>query len=296
MKQKELFILGIGPTKTGSTWLYSVLKKHPEVWMPPIKEINYFFLESRLGKDIGWRQKFGKNYWAEKFFIHILKETLKNHLQDFFKFKLKWSDIRWEINFFLGKQTDAWYKNLFKKGSITGDISPLYALLPETYIQRIAAQLPHAKIIIGLRDPVERVWSNSNMLFVKREGLRISGDADNQEMIDSFHLNATEGHNDYVALLERWGKYFPKDQIFVYYFDELQESPPALFQRICSFLEIEQLEPKGLNKYYNKGSTEDILPQYLDLLLKLNLPEIEKMVACFDSPYPQQWLEKYTTP
>ena len=32
----------IGAQKGGTTWLYENLNSHPEVWMPPIKEIHYF--------------------------------------------------------------------------------------------------------------------------------------------------------------------------------------------------------------------------------------------------------------
>jgi len=34
--------LCIGAEKAGTTWLYEMLKAHPSVWMPPIKEIHYF--------------------------------------------------------------------------------------------------------------------------------------------------------------------------------------------------------------------------------------------------------------
>ncbi len=35
--------LGIGAPRTGMTWLYENLRRHPEVWLPPIKEIHYFY-------------------------------------------------------------------------------------------------------------------------------------------------------------------------------------------------------------------------------------------------------------
>ncbi|TVQ38230.1 MAG: hypothetical protein EA384_09570 [Spirochaetaceae bacterium] len=34
--------LGIGTTRGGSSWLYRVLSRHPDVWMPPVKEVHYF--------------------------------------------------------------------------------------------------------------------------------------------------------------------------------------------------------------------------------------------------------------
>ncbi len=33
--------LGIGAQKSGTTWLYQNLAAHPQVWMPPVKELHY---------------------------------------------------------------------------------------------------------------------------------------------------------------------------------------------------------------------------------------------------------------
>jgi hypothetical protein len=34
--------LGIGAQKSGTTWLHDNLARHPQVWLPPVKEIHYF--------------------------------------------------------------------------------------------------------------------------------------------------------------------------------------------------------------------------------------------------------------
>ena len=34
--------LCIGAQKSGTTWLYHNLKQHPQVWLPPVKELHYF--------------------------------------------------------------------------------------------------------------------------------------------------------------------------------------------------------------------------------------------------------------
>ena len=34
--------IGIGAQKAGTTWLYRNLQEHPEVWLPPEKELHYF--------------------------------------------------------------------------------------------------------------------------------------------------------------------------------------------------------------------------------------------------------------
>src|SRR5437763_16018587 len=38
----------VGPQKTGTGWLYEQLESHPDFWMPPIKELQYFNQLSRV--------------------------------------------------------------------------------------------------------------------------------------------------------------------------------------------------------------------------------------------------------
>lgn len=83
--------LGIGGGRCGSTWLYDNLRKHPEVWMPPRKEIHYFdrspsypspnwFAESNLLKRL-----FGKTNDSRKFRYQLIKalgaDIIKNSNQ-----------------------------------------------------------------------------------------------------------------------------------------------------------------------------------------------------------------------
>ena len=34
--------LGVGAPRTGTTWLHSNLRRHPDIWMTPVKEVHYF--------------------------------------------------------------------------------------------------------------------------------------------------------------------------------------------------------------------------------------------------------------
>jgi len=42
IKQTPPTFLGIGAQKARTTWLYDQRIKHPEIWLPPIKEILFF--------------------------------------------------------------------------------------------------------------------------------------------------------------------------------------------------------------------------------------------------------------
>src|SRR5438132_13721254 len=40
--------LCVGAQKAGTSWLYRQLERHPDFWMPPVKELHYFDELSRV--------------------------------------------------------------------------------------------------------------------------------------------------------------------------------------------------------------------------------------------------------
>src|SRR5438046_4720334 len=46
--------VGIGSMRCGSTWLYEVLKCHPDIRMSDCKEMSFFFMRQMLQHDLGW--------------------------------------------------------------------------------------------------------------------------------------------------------------------------------------------------------------------------------------------------
>src|SRR5437867_2493794 len=46
--------LGIGSLRCGSTWLYQVLKCHPDIRLSDRKEMGYFFMSEMLQHDLEW--------------------------------------------------------------------------------------------------------------------------------------------------------------------------------------------------------------------------------------------------
>jgi len=48
--------LYIGPDKSGSTWLYEVLRRHPEVFVPSVKDL--YFFDRNYDRGLTWYEKF----------------------------------------------------------------------------------------------------------------------------------------------------------------------------------------------------------------------------------------------
>ena len=62
---KPNFIVA-GAAKSGTTWLYSCLDEHPEVFIPRNKELHFFSYSKRYKKGIEWYESFFRNSKDEK--------------------------------------------------------------------------------------------------------------------------------------------------------------------------------------------------------------------------------------
>lgn len=280
--------VAIGPPKTGTTWLYEMLKKHPQVELTPVKEIGYFWEKAYVG-DAGLLNLLNPYAHFRKGRRAAIKKgwmtrRLKDHFNALADFKVNWSALKWDFKYFVLPHNDRWYLSLFNNKKVSGDISPCYALLPEKEIESLKNLNPDVKIIISLRDPVDRQWSRVKMkikAISKNENQHGNQDKDKliEQVIEDKHNNS---YFDYVEIIERWSKYFPQKNIFVFFYEELLNDPSKLFKDLCIFLGIDVIHiGKAAEERVNKGIDLNLPPKCLNLLINKNLACLEKMPAFF---------------
>jgi hypothetical protein len=157
-----------GFPKSGTTWLYERLTELPDFDMPLNKEIMFF---DRKFKNA--RSKFHEAYlfkrmldyrWCKATINHLLKELVKRDKKS----------IKFWIHWYLKNYNASWYLDLFKNSSgISGDISPSYCVLNEADVQKMSKIVADSKIILILRDPIDRSWSHFRM-YARRKNKDVS--------------------------------------------------------------------------------------------------------------------------
>ena len=174
--------IGIGAQKCASTWVYRVLKDHPEVYVSEQKELNYF------------------SYYYDR-----------GH--------------QWYINHFAEK-TEA---------NKAGEISTSYLCDPRAPL-RAYSYNPDLQVIVTLRDPVERAFSNHlHEIRIKQyTGPDYSFEAGMEN--NPMYLE----QSFYSAYLKQWMDYFPEEQIIVLLLEEIREDPQREACRLYRFLGIDQ--------------------------------------------------------
>jgi len=160
---------------------------------------------------------------------------------------------------------------------ITGEASPYYMfhpLIPE----RIAAQVPAAKIIILARDPVERAYSHylhevrrgfEDLTFeaaIDMEGERLSGEVERMRQ-DPAYVSFEHQHHSYIARgrymdqLDTMMKHIAPDQILVLTSEELFTTPADAYHRVLDFLGLPRFTPEGFEAQNANVYTDPIPPQ-----------------------------------
>lgn len=157
-----------------------------------------------------------------------------------------------EINYFSFHYDHGyqWYEAQFKPcdaQTVLGEISPSYFYEPAAP-ERVYRYLPKIKILLALRDPIQRALSNH------RHEIRVGHITGSDLSLEAGLLNnpmyVEQGH--YATHLKRWLKFFPLNQFHIILMEDIKSDPLAVAKNIYSFLGInEAYHPLGLNKSFN---------------------------------------------
>jgi hypothetical protein len=230
--------LVIGAQKAGTTWLDRNLRCHPQIWLPPEKEIHYFDLPRPL--------PFAALLLAP---VRAARSWTKARLErDYAKVKAGEQSLSWYLRYYFLPRTQSWYRSLFKPGpgQICGESTPRYATLPDATVEKIHRMMPDLKLIYLLRDPIDRMWSDLAMFQRRRFGGRGLRRADAKTMRRFLAERGNLAHSCYADNLERWQKLFPAQQIFTGFQEEIRDNPEDLLHRIFVFLGVDPAEAASL--------------------------------------------------
>lgn len=156
-----------------------------------------------------------------------------------------------EIDFFSWRYNKGfdWYNTLFEEatdGQVIGEISPRYlSVLDHPVAKRIYEFQPKMKLIITLRNPVERAYSHYHLHLRSNEGF-----GKPEEEI----LEGTEyfDYSLYYDSIQRFLKYFPRDNMIFMIYDDLESQPKAYLTEVFSFLGVDpEFEPSMIDRKFH---------------------------------------------
>jgi len=200
--------LVIGVPKAGTTALHAALAPHPGLYLSAVKEPKFFLTDGPPPARGGPGDA----------------QTYREHI--------------W-------RRED--YEALFRAapaGTLRGESTPFY-LYDRAAQRRIRALAPHARLIVTLRDPVERAHSNWTHLW--SAGREPVGDFLRACAEEDRRVAAGWSPFWHYMRLGRYGEQldhllglFPREQVMIFRYRRLLDEPAQVLDEICAFLGVEQ--------------------------------------------------------
>lgn len=206
----------IGAAKAGTTAMHGYLAEHPEVFMSEVKETNHFAYELDAAGNLVYGVP--------------------------------------ELHRFPVRSLTA-YENLFANigaAKAAGETSPIYLECPHT-AERIRNTIPDVRIICGLRNPVDRAYSDY-LMYLRGTGRQFDASRDLSvaaEWVqpDSHWMRVSCYHD----LLKRYYDTFPRERIHIFLTGELKRDPVRVVQDVYRFIGVDPGFTPDFDTPYNVG-------------------------------------------
>jgi hypothetical protein len=195
-----------GVPKAGTTALHAALVPHPDLYLSRVKEPKFFLSDGRPPSDGGPGDV----------------QTYQEHV---------WRRADYEALF-----------DPAPPGTLRGEATPFY-LYDLAAHDRIRELVPDAKLILLLRDPVDRAHSNWTHLW--NAGLEPEADFLAACRVEEERKAAGWAAFWHYVGLGRYGeqvqhlyRLFPREQVLLLRYRDLKEAPAATLDRVCDFLGV----------------------------------------------------------
>lgn len=229
----------VGAAKSGTTALYHLLGRHPGIFLSPIKEPNHFCTDIRP-------EQFSRAYA-----LHEKRKRL-----DLDRYLAGPMEER-HFDYFVTKPQQ--YAALFRDAGdaqAVGEMSNSY-LFSKVAAKNIRKAIPHARILMLLRNPVDRLFSH--YLANLRDGKTRRSLADEIRHDRGLPRKGWWiSHNYcetgmYCEQVRRYTDVFPPGQVKIILYDDFVADPVATMKGIFRFLSVDAGADVDFTGRYNEA-------------------------------------------
>ncbi len=191
---------------------------------------------------------------------------------------------------FAGANSLAWYESFFTEApekQRAGEATPSYLFRPDA-ATNIHATVPGAKLIASLRHPANRAYSQWR---IQRKRSRVPLDLSFPEAFfsDAPAQAQLRDRGLYDVQLQRFFELFPREQVKIVFYDDLEADHAATLRSIHEFLEVDSafLSESASHRLLPRVPFNDSVPtsmpdEYRDEIRRFYLPSIESLEGLLD--------------
>jgi hypothetical protein len=211
----------VGAPKCGTTSLHHYLGQHPDVFLPAQKELHHFSYPELERNSEGPGDAL------------VLRSACATR-------------ERYEA-FFAGAE----------RARAVGEVSPSYLYYHATAAERLRAALGQARIVVVVRDPIEKAWSQyMHLVRDDRERLAFPAAlaAEEQRTRDGWAaLWRYAGSSLYVEGIERYRAVFGAERVQVIAQDDLRADPAAVLAKLFAFVGVDPAFVPRVDRTYHRS-------------------------------------------
>ncbi len=228
----QVDFIGIGSARCATTWIFKCLNEHPQICGSKIKELNYFITDRPKGHPL-----YGKIEQRKR---NLFNKGIESYMECF---------------------------SHCPKESVRGEFTAYYMNDPKS-ADLIYQSFPNVKIIACLRNPIERAHS---YYWFARKFLGWEKNKTFKEALKNNSEFYVEG-GMYYKQLKRYFDLFPRENIGIFFVDDIKKDPIEFIQKIYSFLGVNDkfVAPSALESENSSKETRfKILKFVQNYLVKL---------------------------
>jgi hypothetical protein len=210
----------IGAQKAGTSWLDAMMRQHPEIYLPPTKELHHFNLVERYKRGI---------------------DTYRQHFASCNGHKA------------VGECTPAYlWVNDGPTNAEHGIRFQSYPILNRDIHELIHQQYPDLKLIVCLRNPVERAVSSY------LHAIRDRKISPRRRILDAAGEQGIAGMGFYASHLREWMTCFPRERfLFLIYEQDIADDKARTLRRVFDHLGVDpDFTPTQSQNVYNERSSD----------------------------------------
>jgi hypothetical protein len=181
-------------------------------------------------------------------------------------------------------------------GRPLGEATPIYSYWPSA-LERIAAYNPAMKLILVLRDPVDRAWSHWRMEYargVEREGFARCIRQGRQRLFDAepwgFHREFSYVERGfYGEQVERILTLFPREQLLILTSAGLESDPAVALASVRAFLGLppgQAPTPRRVHVGQEMNYPSELTPEDVAFLREIYAADAERLAALTGIRFP----------
>ena len=191
---------------------------------------------------------------------------------------------------------EGWYRKHFADAlphQLCGEITPFYLFHPDVP-GRIHNLLPKARMVVLLRDPVERTISQ--VFHARKRGFEpldpaaaLAAEPERLQSGDpvSLQKHSYLSRSRYLEQLDRYEALFPSKQLLILRSEDLFTAPERIWKQLLSFLQLKPIDLPWALPHANAG---DGLANHIEPALRHQLrQQLAETVAGVRSRYGIEW-------